>query len=282
MRHNVLCVDEAGIVKIEMSGMLKSFDIGFTDARDFKDAAGILKDAKTKFSAVIWALNYADLKDFDLIRKMKGQDSARNIPVIIVSKFTDKRYIIKAIESGASEYIVKPYDEQMTVRKLCRILGIPFEKPAGGYEEEEYVSFDFSELVNKELKSASRGSYPLSIVMAAIMPQEYDTYSQSRMNEIIKLINRVIRTKLRETDTSLCYGTNNLVLILPFSDKNGAATVERKIHEIYDTHTVIKQSNRNLKLVTAGVSFPEDGKIREKLLEKLENQIETAVKRENK
>jgi len=47
--------------------------------------------------------------------------------------------------------------------------------------------------------------------------------------------------------------------------------VEKKVQDIFSTHSLIKRKNNGFRLVTASVTYPEDGKVKDKLLEKLED-----------
>ena len=281
MRYNILCVDELGITGPEMAMMLKGMNIGVSGAADDLEAVGLVMDKKVFPNAIIWSVDAPDCHEFESIKRLKAREGFRNVPVIIVSKFTDKKYIIRAIESGAVEYIVRPYDEGAVIGKIRRILGIPAANASHVIYDDDIVTFNFSEMFNREIKSASRGNHPLTIMLVSVLGGRQNAGSPENVESVLSLLNKIIRTKLRDTDTSFHYGPNNLVLLLPFADKSGAFSVEKKLQDIFDTHSVIKQKNMGAKLVTASVVFPDDGRIKEKLLEKLEVIFKERIKVQN-
>jgi PleD family two-component response regulator len=277
MRFNILSVDELGLTRIELSGMLKNSDMHIVNVADEVEMINVLRERKISFHAIVWTINSIDLKDFEAIKVLKSKEAYKSIPVIIVSKFTDKKYIIKAIECGAIEYIAKPYDEESVVKKIYKILGVPLEKSLEKKVDEYIVTYNFSEMLNKEIKAASRGAYPLTIAMATIMASDQQIAVQDGADALINMVNKVVRTRLRETDSSFLYGLNNIVVLLPFADKSGAECVEKKLQDIFVTHSMIRQRNTGYSLVTASVTFPDDGKIKGKLLEKLGINFTAAV-----
>ena len=288
MDCNILCVDKYDIIRLEFSRLLGGYGINFINAGNEVDAVNILSNGKIKFNAVLWDINADNYEDLDLISRLKNKEYCRNIPIIIVSGLTDRKHIIKAIESGAVEYIVKPYDEEIVEAKICGMLNMSCRgKAADKDADDNIVYFSFSEMFNKEIKAADRGGYPLSAMIISLIPESSaepgGEFYGNVVTDIITLADRVIRTRLRETDTLFQYGINSLVILLPFTNKRGAEPVEAKIRSLFENHTLIKQKGGgfSFKLITASVTFPEDGKTKNKLLEKLKSEFMLRLKENN-
>lgn len=277
MRFNILTVDEFGMTSIELTNMLKNFNVYIHNVKDSEEAEVTVVDKKINYTAIVWAMNSVDYSVFDAIKVLKTKEEFVNMPIVIISKFTDKKYIIKAIESGAVEYIAKPYNEDTVLNKLCRVLGIPFGKSEENMLDEDIITFNFKEMFNKELKAASRGGYSFSLLMATIKENESSNAILEDKSNIISLINRVIKNNLRETDSSFIYEANKLLVLLPFSDKAGAREIELKLKSIYTNNSMIKKKNEGYHLVTASITYPEDGKIKHVLLKKLEEEFEKCI-----
>jgi two-component system, sensor histidine kinase and response regulator len=281
MNYNILSVDEIGTTRIELASILKNLNINIINVKDEFETINTLRGQKD-LHAIIWTINSIDLKDYDVIKRLKSREEYKNIPVIIVSRFTDKKYIIKAIEAGATEFIAKPYDKDTVVKKIGRILGISIEKTMDKSPEEDIVVFNFSEMLSKEIKSASRGGYEMSIMMVSVTQDNSIVNAKDISEELVALINKIIKVRLRETDTIFSYGTNNLVILLPFAGNEGSMVVEEKVKDVFLNHSLIKQKNTdNYSLITASVSFPCDGKIKDKLLEKLEKKLSENMKKKS-
>ncbi|HHW49124.1 MAG TPA: response regulator [Clostridiaceae bacterium] len=271
MQCTILTVDELEIVRSELVEILKDQNVEIINAVNEAEALKIIGKDGHSIDIIIWAVNTADLKSFEALKRVKGNHLCKDIPIIVVSSLTDKKYVIKAIESGAVEYIAKPYDENAVVKKISRVAG--FLNKLYNFEiTEDIITFSFSEMSNREIKAASRGGYPLTFMLVSVIPNDdlIKSEYQKEISSLTSIINRVIRSNLRETDTSFHNGVNKLMLLLPFADSKGAKVIEKRIYELFENHTIIRKKNNGHKLFITSVSYPEDGKVKDKLLQKLE------------
>jgi CheY-like chemotaxis protein len=63
------------------------------------------------------------LDGFAVLAEIKGDNSLRDIPVIIVSAADDSKSIVKGIKQGADDYITKPIDADHLKEKVKEHLG---------------------------------------------------------------------------------------------------------------------------------------------------------------
>lgn len=64
---------------------------------------------------------------FEILQKMKSKDMLKKTPVIVVSAKDTKDDVIKAMQLGAVDYIVKPVEEISLIMKIKKALNIPYE-----------------------------------------------------------------------------------------------------------------------------------------------------------
>ena len=275
MKGCILLVDEVGIVKIEINTILKDYGIEIAHVKDGVEALNYLHLYREKVRLLLWSYISQDYSDFDSIKNIKSREPYQTIPVAMISKLTDRKYIIKAIEAGVSEFIAKPYDKDTVIKKIDKLLGNIL---LGGTEreQEEVLLFTFSDMLNKEIKAAGRGNHPLTIILSTVVDNQGTANNTNEYYDVIDNIIKVLRTKLRDTDTVFHYGSNNIIMLLPFCNKPGSIIVEQKIKIIFKSHSMIKAKSNGLSLITSSVSFPEDGKLKDKLLEKLTKDLVSA------
>ncbi len=272
MNSCILLVDEVGIVKIEMVGILKDYGVEIVHVKDEISAYNYLHANTGKVKLILWSYVSQDYADFDTIKNIKSKEAYQHIPVAIVSKLTDRKYIIKAIEAGVSEFIAKPFDKDTVIRKIDKLLG---NSVLGGTEREieDILTYSFSDMLNREIKAAGRGKHPLTIMLSTVVDSEGSAKNTNEYYDVIDSIIKLIRTKLRDTDTVFHYGSNNIITLLPFCDKAGSVVVEQKVRSIFSNHSTIKAKERGLALVSSSVTYPEDSKVKEKLLERLSKNL---------
>lgn len=63
------------------------------------------------------------LDGFAVLSEIKGDNSLRDIPVIIVSAADDSKSIVKGIKQGADDYVTKPIDSEHLKKKVKEHLG---------------------------------------------------------------------------------------------------------------------------------------------------------------
>lgn len=63
-----------------------------------------------------------NMSELDLLRSIRTDEKMKFIPVLMVTPEAKESQIIIAAQSGASNYIVKPFTEATLIKKLCAIL----------------------------------------------------------------------------------------------------------------------------------------------------------------
>ena len=97
----------------------KGFDI--INASDGNEAMELIE--KEDFSLVIMDIHLPYYSGLELIRYMKT-DLKKDIPVIIISAFSDPSVQKQSRELGISEYLVKPINTEFLLSRINAILKI--------------------------------------------------------------------------------------------------------------------------------------------------------------
>ena len=50
-----------------------------------------------------------DMDGYEVCRRAAGQDQSRDVPVIFLTAWTDRAYMVKAFEVGGADYVTKPF-----------------------------------------------------------------------------------------------------------------------------------------------------------------------------
>lgn len=58
-----------------------------------------------------------------ILKEIKNNFETQNIPVIMLTTNAEEETILKALESGANEYITKPFSTAVLLAKIKKILG---------------------------------------------------------------------------------------------------------------------------------------------------------------
>mgnify|MGYP005992861053 FL=1 len=117
---NVLVVDDAKFMRLTIGNILtKSNHTVIGEAENGKDAVSLYRD------------HQPDLVTMDItMPEMNGIEAVREIvkeypkaKIIMCSARGQQRLIVEAIEAGAKDFIVKPFDEGRVLEAVKRVLG---------------------------------------------------------------------------------------------------------------------------------------------------------------
>lgn len=120
----ILLVDDSSTMRRIQMNTLKS--IGYEDvvqAEDGQDALNKLKEnPDVKLVLLDW--NMPNMNGIDCLKAIKANPTTKPIPVMMVTSEAEKSKIIEAIQSGASNYLVKPFEADALKEKIGGLLGL--------------------------------------------------------------------------------------------------------------------------------------------------------------
>ena len=108
--------DEEGIRK-NISDSLKYYMKDVYEASNGQEAYDIYKEKKPDI--ILSDIHMPVMDGIEFVKKLRCED--RNIPVVMITAHTDKKYLLEAVELHMEKYIVKPieFDELFEVLEKC-------------------------------------------------------------------------------------------------------------------------------------------------------------------
>ena len=119
-KPRVLVVDDSISIRKYVQRFLDRSGYEVETATDGMNALEVL--SKTKFDAVITDLEMPVMHGYDLIAEMKRNPVYSNIPIIVLTSRAGEKHRQKAMDMGAQDYLVKPFEEQEMVEALKKLL----------------------------------------------------------------------------------------------------------------------------------------------------------------
>ncbi|MEE8431918.1 MAG: response regulator [Candidatus Desulfatibia sp.] len=122
LNMKVLIVDDFATMRRILRNILKQ--IGFTNIVDADDGDTALKELKKeKIDLILCDWNMPEMPGIDLLKTLKADEQLKDIPFVMVTAEAQKDNIIKAVKSGVSSYIVKPFTAETVSEKLNKVFG---------------------------------------------------------------------------------------------------------------------------------------------------------------
>ena len=114
-----LIVDDSRFVRGFLRGMLEEKGIECVEAADGRAALDILReDEQFDLALVDWNMPVMNGLEFLTTVRSEGYDS---IKVLMVTTEAENDFIVRALDAGADEYLMKPFDEEALADKLAML-----------------------------------------------------------------------------------------------------------------------------------------------------------------
>lgn len=116
----VLVVDDSISIRKYVQRFLDRMGYDIEVAPDGMEALTIM--GRIKFDAVITDLEMPVMHGYDLMAEMRKSPELMNIPIIVLTSRAGDKHRQKALEMGAQDYLVKPFEEQEMLGALKKLL----------------------------------------------------------------------------------------------------------------------------------------------------------------
>jgi two-component system, chemotaxis family, chemotaxis protein CheY len=119
----ILTVDDSAIIRKIVRGAVEVLGHETIEARDGQEAMEILNNEYQCIKLVLLDWNMPRMDGFSVLEKMQKDERFKGIPVTMVTTEADRRKIIKAIQAGAKNYVMKPFSQEDLIIKIMESLG---------------------------------------------------------------------------------------------------------------------------------------------------------------
>ena len=120
MSKRVLVVDDAAFMRMMLKDILTKN--GFEIVGEAENGAvGVATFQKLKPDVVTMDITMPEMNGIDAVKAIKTLDAEAKI--VMVSAMGQQSMVIEAIQAGASDFIVKPFQPERVVDALSKVLG---------------------------------------------------------------------------------------------------------------------------------------------------------------
>lgn len=119
----ILSVDDSAIIRKIIRMAVEVIEYEFLEAGDGEEALNVMDEHYSNIALILLDLNMPGINGFELLKIIKSDDKFKSIPVMMVTTESEKLNIIKAIQLGANNYVVKPFTMEEITKKMYEALG---------------------------------------------------------------------------------------------------------------------------------------------------------------
>ncbi len=116
--------DDRTTIKI-ITHILEQHNYKVESTSDAED--GLKISLKEKPDLILLDIMLPGMDGFQLLAKLQATEETSRIPVIILSSLSGEKDILKGLERGATDYILKPFSPQILFFKIKKILSLKNE-----------------------------------------------------------------------------------------------------------------------------------------------------------
>lgn len=121
-RPTALIVDDSKMIRMLLGDIMRAFGFETLEAEDGRAALEVL-EAEGFVDVVLLDWNMPRMDGYELLRVLRGDARYSALKIMMVTTESEMAQIARALDAGADEYIMKPFNEEIIHSKL-ELLGL--------------------------------------------------------------------------------------------------------------------------------------------------------------
>lgn len=226
----------------------------------------LFEAAENDYEMVIVNSNFDNFDPLRLCSQLRSLERTRFLPLLLVTEQGDEAMIVRALELGVNDYIVRPVDpNELVARTLTQIKRKRFNNrlrenldqtmelavidALTGLNNRRYLDNHLKILFNR----AATRERPLSVCLTDIdrFKQVNDTYGHDAGDEVLREFASRLRSTVRGADLACRYGGEEFVVVMPDTPVEMAASVAERLRSIIEDRPFVLRSGRELHLTAS-------------------------------
>jgi len=115
------------MVRMKLRSHLKDYDVEIDEAENGEMAVEkALRDMEIKVILLDW--NMPVMNGHEALLKIREKRDPDDLKIIMETTETEMIQVLRALQAGADEYLMKPFDKEMLIDKLILALGSELPK----------------------------------------------------------------------------------------------------------------------------------------------------------
>ena len=267
--NRILLVEDSPVYQRLISGHLRRWGFDVIALTDGLEAWTVLQQPHSpKLALMDWVMPKMD--GTEVCRRLRGQGaSASYVYTILLTAKDNREDLLRAMEAGADDYLVKPFDELELKAKLMvgkRILALQEELISAREAMRHSATHDsLTGLMNRKAvmdglgKELARSKREGTSVAVALVDVDHfkvvnDELGHLFGDEALKQVAHRLRSGLRNYDSVGRYGGEEFLLVLPGCDLAAAVVRAEQIRAAISATAVKTAAAQRSVTVSVGVA----------------------------
>ena len=122
-RKRIVAVDDSNVVLKTLGSVLDKEEYELHAFSTGARALEFLVQKEKKPDLIILDIEMPIMNGYDILKRIKKMTHLEFVPVIFLTSNAEKKQVMKAATGGVKDYVVKPIDKDILMRKLRSLLG---------------------------------------------------------------------------------------------------------------------------------------------------------------
>jgi two-component system cell cycle response regulator len=240
----VLVVEDNELDLNKIRSVLETDNAVVTGARSC--AEGLERASAKPFDLVMISISLRKEDGLRLCSQLRANEATRRVPILLIADEVDLQQMVKGLEIGANDYVLRPYDKfELLARARSQIrrkryqdrlqqnyaanLSAALTDSLTGLYNRRYFTAHAKELLSKA--HAERKPMTLVIFDVDHFKKINDTYGHQVGDEVLQELGRRVTGNLRNFDLVARIGGEEFVAVLPDTDLEAGATIADRLRQ---------------------------------------------------
>ncbi len=272
-KFKILIADDSPVSRRVLEAFLVKRDYEVISAGDGEEALLLLsREDAPRLAVLDWMMPRLD--GISLCRKLREQSEDKHyVYVILLTARTERSDVLKGLDSGADDYITKPFDPAQLDARLRvgrRILDLQDKLIAARDELRFRASHDtltgvsnravILETLRREQSRQQRegGSFGIIMVDLDHFKSVNDTYGHLCGDAVLQETAKIMQASLRPYDVVGRYGGEEFLIVVPRSDAPSAQRVAERIRKAIAAKPILTPAGEIRVTASFGVAASSD------------------------
>ncbi len=246
MNQTLLIIDDSKAIRTQVMQIFADGKIFAKTLQAEDGITGFKLLVNNRVDIILCDIEMPGIDGLKFLAMLQSREDLRDKPVIMLTSHNDLSTKVRGLESGASDYITKPFEPEEMVARLrvhLQIKTLQDELRRSNQLLLELAQTDpLTRLCNRrhlydkldvELNRCFRGSNPIALIMTDIdhFKRVNDQFGHQVGDEVLINVADLLKDQLRTYDLAGRYGGEEFCLILPETDLQAATEVAERIRQ---------------------------------------------------
>ena len=142
MGLKILTVDDSKTIRMIVKKAFRPYDCEVIEGEN--GVEGLALASKEKPDLIVLDITMPVMNGAEMLAKMKEEPDLKNIPVIMLTAEAGKDNVMKIVQMGVKDYMVKPFKGEQLIERVTKIMPLSEKKAEAPKEEDgkKYFNLD--------------------------------------------------------------------------------------------------------------------------------------------